>query len=126
MGEQQIVLEDDAHRAALGRQPNTAGDVFEDLAVELDPSGVQRLKTCQRPEQRRLAGAVGTEQSHNLPFCDHKPYVETETAEHQLDIGLQAQTASQRSRSAASTVIETATRTRLSMIAASGRVSSSR
>src|SRR5262249_14559926 len=126
VGEQQIVLEDDGDRTALGRQPNTAGDVFEDLAVELDPSGIQRLKTCQRAQQRRLAGAVGTEQAHNLSLGDHELNVKLETAEHQLDVGPQAQRASQRSRSAASTVIETATSTRLSMIAASGRVSSSR
>ena len=48
MREEQIVLEDDADRAALGRQMDAARDVVQDDVVELDPTGMQRDDSGER------------------------------------------------------------------------------
>ena len=60
-GEEEPVLERDAHVAAFGRE------LLDRHAVQLDPALVDRHQPRQRLDQGRLAGAVGPEDRHRLP-----------------------------------------------------------
>ena len=136
VGEQQVVLEHDADRALLGRDEDVGRRVVDDDAVERDPAASIGQQAGERPQHRRLAGAVGAEDGEHSPGLDRELDVEVERAElqrrssrverHADAPGRAAPPPSQRSRSPTSTANETAISTRLRMSASSGFVSSAR
>ena len=122
-----MVLEDDAHRPPLGGQVHARPRVVEDGAVELDAASGERPQPGQGPEERRLAGAVGTDDGQGLAGLDGQGHVEGEAVEVEPHLrpqthgGRQAHRAvSHRSRRPMSTPRETASRTRDRMMAESG------
>ena len=124
--EQEIVLEHDADRSALGRHED-AGAVVEDRAVELDPTAVEREQPGERAQERGLAGTVRSEDRDRLTVGGGEQRVERERAELQADLCVEAhRTYSHRSRSSASTATQTASSTTLRPIATSGSDWSSR
>ena len=121
VGEQEMVLEDDAHRPPLGGQVHACRRVVEDHAVELDAAAGERPQPRQGPEKGRLAGAVGTDHGQRPAGLDGQVDVEGEAVEVDPHLRPQAHRAvSHRSRRAMSTPRETASRTRDRTMAESG------
>jgi hypothetical protein len=115
--EQQVVLEHHPHR------PGGGLGQMEPLPVQVDEPVGQRLQPGQGAQGRGLAGPVGTEQRHHLARRDVQRQIQPEgrpldhePCPHEIH----------RSLSPASTTMDTASRTRLRTMAASGSVSSAR
>ena len=66
MGKEQVVLEDEAHRALLGRQVDSAIGVHDGHSRDVDPSGLRRLESGEAAQGCRLARAVGAEQADGV------------------------------------------------------------
>lgn len=137
--EEEIVLEDHADRAGLGRRTVQRG------AVEAQMTAGERGEPGQRAQRGGLSGTVGPEQRDDVTGRGGQRHVEPEgTALHDetgveavaaygvghgagggaVDVGHDA--VIQRSRSPASTAIDTASSTRLSAIAAAGSLCNAR
>src|ERR1019366_3483424 len=118
-----MVLEHEPDRAPFGRHPRSACRVVENDAVEGDVTVVDRDESRQRGEQGGLPRAVRPQEDHRLTGADAELDVEVQHAAADAHVGVEAHTRSQRSRSVASTTMDTMTSTRLSAIAASGLLS---
>lgn len=137
--EEQIVLEDHADRTGLGRRTVQRGP------VEAQMTAGERGEPGQRAQRGGLPGTVGPEQRDDVTGRGGQRHVESEgTALHDetgveavaaygvgdgagggaVDVGHDA--VIQRSRSPASTAIDTASSTRLSAIAAAGSLCNAR
>ncbi len=134
MGKEQVVLEDDADRTRLRRRTVQLGPVEPEMTVG------ERDETGEGAQRGRLAGAVGAEEGDHVTGRSRQRHIEAEgtALDHQTggkSVGGPAGRADgvlrgltgvghaaliQRSRSPASTAIDTASRTRLRAIAASG------
>ncbi len=128
MGEQAVVLEDDADPPVAGQQPGVL--VLEHAVAERHTSRGERREPGERPQQGALAGAVGPEHRDHLARRDREGDVQGEAAHLQPHVGDQAHDDRpgpvHRSRSASSTAMLTASSTRESATAASGSVCSAR
>ena len=78
VGEQQVVLEDDADGSAFRVDEDVGGRVVERLAVELDAALVDRQQPGEAAEQGALAGAVGAEHGDGLAALRGEVDVEAE------------------------------------------------
>ncbi len=127
--EEEVVLEHDCNRSALGRHVDAAGSVVEPLAVELDHPIVDRQQACEAPERGRLARPIGSEDRDGL--CSARGHGEVELERSHPAAKSRVEThgfgawplPKKRSRNATSTPNETAMSTKLSTIASSGFVS---
>ena len=90
MREEQIVLEDDAHRPLLGGHAPAGAGILQHDPVEHHPPPVEWDQPRQRPQQCRLSGPVGTEEPDHLAREDGELDVELKSAESQLDVSLEA------------------------------------
>ena len=128
MGEEQVVLEHDADGPLLGgdehaRRPGSSTT----LVVDGQATGVDGLQPGQGAEHGRLAGAVGTEEGHDLAGVDGEVDVEVERPEVEAQRGGGGHDrSSQRSRSETITTSDTASSTRLMATATSGLASRAR
>src|SRR5438270_705583 len=124
---QQVVLEDHRDRSPLRRHENTGRRFVQHDTIEGHAPGIEGQEAGQPSEQRRLAGAVGTEHGKEFSRLDRQIDIELEAADANAHPRLEAHDdPSQRSRRPISTASETASSTRLNTIAASGLVSSAR
>ena len=82
MAEQRVVLEHETHVALLHGQPQRV------LAVEQHATEGRNVEAGEDPEQRRLAGAGGPEQRHELTGLDFErnPVQRRRRAERPHDI----------------------------------------
>src|SRR5262245_42086461 len=126
MGEEEVVLEHEADRPPVRRDEHACRRVVEHLAPEAHASGAERDQAGERTQERRLAGAVRAEDRDHLAGGDVELGAQLERAETRLDPRAQAHGSSQRRRSPISTASETARRTRLSTMPASGWLSRAR
>ena len=130
--EQEVVLEHDANRPSLGRHEHADRRVIEELAVELDASGVDGQQAGEAAERSRLSRAVRPEEGDRLTAPGADVELEMEPTQRAPHLRLQGHGAGgwplprNRSRSATSTPNETAMSTRLNTIASSGLVSFAR
>ena len=116
--EEQVLLEDHADRAALG------GDRVQRPVVQVDVAGRQGGEPGQGAQRGGLARAVGAEQGDDLARGDGEVDVQAEAGAFDDEVGAQGHGLfTHRSRRLARMITETASRTRLSTIAASGSVS---
>ncbi|GAA3166115.1 hypothetical protein GCM10020001_109200 [Nonomuraea salmonea] len=119
--EEQVVLEHHADRPALG------GQGVQRPAPQRDVTCGQAGEPGQRPQRRRLAGPVRAEQRHHLTGGGVQRGVEGEGGPGDHQAGIEGHGAlTHRSRRLARMTTDTASRTRLSTMAASGSVSSAR
>ena len=124
--EQQMVLVDDAEAATLlgnegGRRP-VEGD-----PVEVDGAGVDGEAAGDRSQQCGLAGTVRSEHRGDRSRRGAQLDLQVEVSEPDRDVGVEGHArVSHRSRRATSTTSETTSSTRLSAMAASWSLSSSR
>ena len=133
--EQDVVLEDEADRALLGLDEYIGIGVVDDHSIEGDLPVIDRSESGEAPQHGALAGAVRTEQSHDLPGGKVHLDLEVERPEVQSDPSVEGHAATctgrlpvpnQRSRRPTSTPNETPIITMASTIASSGFVSSER
>ena len=138
MREQEILLEHDADRAALGGRPRTGCGAVQLGPGEGEVAGGQRLEAGQRPQRGGLSGAVRAEQRDHLARPDGQPEIQAERGpvgrtvlDHQVRVeqrrGVTGHAlVSHLSRRTARMVTETTSRIRLSTIAACRSVSRAR
>ncbi len=81
VGEQQVVLEDDGHRALLWRDEHVAGWIIQAMTVEFDTAVVDRQEAGETPEHSALARTIGTEERDDLAGSGAQFDVEVEGAE---------------------------------------------
>jgi hypothetical protein len=132
--EEQVVLEDHADRPVGDGDEDAVGGGVQAPAGQLDPPAVQGDQPGERPQHRRLAGAVGSEQGEHAAGCDGQLGVHREGAPLDLQrrgqpAGPGAQVAppvSQRSRRLTSTATDTTSRTSESTTAVGGSLSRAR
>ncbi len=121
-----MILEHEAGAPSLGGHMHALARVLEDLAVEHD-APLHLVEAGQRPQERGLARTVGTEHRNGLARCGREGDIEREAIAPDPDRGIQCHSApSQRSRMPARIATDTTSRMRLSVMAASGLVSSAR
>ena len=118
--EEQVILEDHADPAVLGRFPVEPGAVQRDVPV------VEAGQPGQRAQRRGLARAVGPEQRHHLAGRDRQRDVQGEPGAPHHETSVQHHAATHRSRRAARMPTETTSSTRLSTMAASTSCSRAR
>jgi hypothetical protein len=142
--EQPVVLEHQADRPTVGGDEN-AGAVVQQAPGETDLTALQRVQPSHGPQDGGLAGAVGSEQRHDLTGLDVQLELELEATASYPAVQREALLGesslreflrpndhsevpgrSQRSRSSASTSTETASSTSDSAMAASGSLSRAR
>ena len=87
--EQEPVLEHDTDRSLSRRHETPGRRVVENLAVELDPTAVDRLKAGEGPDQGRLSGAVRPDEHDQLSGHDRELHIEVEPAEPHSDAGVE-------------------------------------
>src|SRR5262249_37681419 len=124
--EEEMVLEHDPDRPALGRHVDARDGVVEHAIPDHDPSLRERHEARERAEERRLAGAVRPAGADRPPPARRQRDPEDEPVQPDDEVGLERHGASQRRRAATSTATDTTSRTTLSTIAASGSLSSAR
>jgi hypothetical protein len=86
MRKQQVILEDDADRAAFRREMDTAPHVLEDDPIELDASSIQRDESGDGAQERGLPSAVRSEHGDDLPGCGFDRDVEVESPKPDRDL----------------------------------------
>ena len=86
VGEQQVVLEHDPDRAALGDDVCAVRRVVDRVVVDEDASLVDGCETRERAQQRGLACAVGPEDGDGLAVGGDDVGVEVELAHMYLDV----------------------------------------
>ncbi len=127
VGEEQVVLEDDADRAVLGYDVRVRSGLVENDVVETYRAAVEAQQAGEDPQDRGLPRAVGAEDRDDLVVPGLQVDVEVEGADLDAQLRLEAHATdegNQRSRSITRTTIEMAMSTRLSAIALSGLDSS--
>ena len=123
VGKQDVVLKDEADAPVLGQYMPAGGRIIEHLTVQLH-AAVDGNQARERPQKRRLAGAVGTQHRHGLAGADLEVDVEREPVAVDSNRCAEAHgDPSHRSRMPMRIASETASRIRLKTMAPSGRVS---
>src|SRR5438067_12990870 len=121
VGEEQVVLEDDADGSVLGRQVHAGFGIVEHGPVEFDASGGDGAQAGEGVEQRGLARAVGPDDRDRPSGFDGELDIEGEAVEVDAHARGQAhRSMSHRSRRLTSTTSEMARSTSDSTMAASG------
>ena len=136
--EQESVLEHDTDRSLPRRNETPGRRIVEDLTVELDATAVDRVQAGDGPHQRRLSGAVRSDEHDQLTRLDREVHVEIELTEPQPDAAVEtgsahdaerrrpAAAASTRLPTTVSTTRDTASSTRLSTMPAGSLFSNAR
>src|SRR6266516_3553190 len=83
--EEAVVLEDDSDPPMRRLAERARRRVVEHLAVEHDPPACERQQAGQRPQQGRLASAVGAQYGHDLARRGPERRVQAERAALDLD-----------------------------------------
>ena len=130
VGEQQRLLRNEADPSLGRRHPDAACRLLEGAVAEAYVARCQRVQPGEHPQQRALAGAVGSEHGHHLAGADVERDVHVERAHGGDEVGVEPGGGSthatapviQRSRSSARMVTLTTSSTRLSRMAASKSV----
>src|ERR1019366_7276868 len=119
VGEERVILEDEADPACLRGEPRAAGRILEHLAIHGDAALVGWHEPRDDAEQGCLSGAVWTEHRHGHIRVERQVAVETEAPELRPDARGQRHWSapSQRSRSTTSTRMEIASSSSESVIA---------
>ena len=127
MWKQEIVLEDQANRPSLGGHPDPFRRIFEDDAIQADAPAAQREETGKRTQQRRFPCPVGAQHRDQFSGRNRQLHVELKGTQAGLDSCVEChEPPNQRSRKPMSTASETASKTRLRTMAASGLLSNAR
>ena len=92
MAEQEVLLEHDADRPALGGDEHPASGIVEHLAIELHLPAVEREQAGDGAQQRGLARPVRAEHRQHLAAGDRELDVEIERADTDAEPGLQRHT----------------------------------
>ncbi len=125
VGKEDVILEHEAGSPALCGYVDAKRAVVQDLAVE-NHSAFHLVQARQRSQQGGLARPVGTKHRDRLVRSRGQLDVEREAIPGDSYRGLERHTPSHRSRRPTRIATETTSRIRLSVIAASGFVSSAR
>ncbi len=90
VGEQQVVLEHEAHGTPFGWDPELPRRVLQHLVVKDDPAPGQGDETGEGPHHGGLPRAIGANDGHDLAVGDSDLRVEIEGSEPELDVGVEA------------------------------------
>ena len=121
MGEQEVVLEHHADGSPVGRNVDACVRIVVDRAIELDAAGAEAAQPGERAQQRRLARAVGSDDSNGLAGGNREIRIQRETVELDVDrCGQRHRAVSHRSRNAMRTTSEMTSSTNDNTIADSG------
>ena len=112
VGEEGVVLEDDAHSPRLRLDPGVGGGVLEHLAVEHDVPVATVLQPGEDAQHGGLAGSIGAQHCDRLPRLDVDRAAHLEATQGHADVGVEAHATapSQRSRSPTRTATEITSR----------------